>query len=44
MAIVMNNVKDEIYFSNLIFMKNNLRNRLTTHLDLVIMMSIQKKI
>jgi hypothetical protein len=42
MAIVMNNVKDEIYFSNLSFMKNNLRNILTTHLDLVIMMSTQK--
>jgi hypothetical protein len=38
MAMVLGNVKDERCFSNLGFMKNKLKNILTTHLDLVVKM------
>jgi len=42
MAMVMGSVEDEICFSNLRFTKSKLKNRLTTHLDLVVMMFTQK--
>jgi hypothetical protein len=38
MAMVLGSVKDERCFSNLRFMKSKLKNRLTTHLDLVVKM------
>ncbi len=42
MAIIMGSVEDERCFSNQGFMKSKLRNRLTTHLDLVVKMFVQK--
>ncbi len=42
MTMVMGNVEDEICFSNMGFMKSKLRNRLTTHLSLVVRMFAQK--
>jgi hypothetical protein len=42
MAMVMGNIEDERCFSNMGFMKNKLRNRLKTHLDLVVRMFAQK--
>jgi hypothetical protein len=41
-AMVMGNVKDEKCFSNLRLKKNNFKNILTTHLDLVVKMFTQK--
>jgi len=41
MAIVLGNVEDEQNFSTLSFTKNKLRNRLITHLDLVVCMCVQ---
>ncbi len=41
-VMVMGNVEDEKCFSNLGLMKNNFRNILTTHLDLVVKMFAQK--
>ncbi len=41
-VMVMGNIEDERCFSNLGLMKNNLRNILTTHLDLVVKMFAQK--
>jgi len=41
MAIYMGSVEDERCFSNQGFMKSKLRNRLTTHLDLVVKMFVQ---
>jgi hypothetical protein len=38
MAMVLGNVRDERCFSNLRFMKSKLKNKLTTHLDLVVKM------
>jgi hypothetical protein len=38
MVMVMGSVEDEICFSNLRFIKNKLKNRLITHLDLVVRM------
>jgi hypothetical protein len=37
--MAMGSVEDERCLSNLGFMKNKLRNKLTTHLDLVVIMS-----
>jgi len=42
MAIIMGSIEDERCFSNLGFMKSKLKNRLTTHLDLVVKMFVQK--
>jgi hypothetical protein len=42
MAIVMGNVKDERCFSNMGFMKSKLKNKLTTHLDLVVRLFAHK--
>jgi len=42
MAIIMGNIEDDKCFFNFGFMNNNLRNRLTTHLDLVIKMFARK--
>jgi hypothetical protein len=42
MAMVMGNIEDEICFSNMGFMKNKLRNKLITHLDLVFKLFAQK--
>jgi hypothetical protein len=42
MAMVMGNVEDERCISNMEFMKNKLKNRLTTHLNLVVRMFSQK--
>jgi hypothetical protein len=38
MAMVMGNVEDERCFSNMGFMEGKIRNRLTTHLNLVVRM------
>jgi hypothetical protein len=38
MAMIMGSVGDERCFFNLGFMKSKLRNKLTTHLDLVVRM------
>ncbi len=40
MAMIIGVVEDERYSSNMGFMKSKLRNRLTTHLDLVVKMFI----
>jgi hypothetical protein len=40
MAMIMGNVEDERCLSNLGFMKNKLRNKLTTHFDLVVRMFV----
>jgi len=40
--MAMGSVEDERCLSYLGFMKNKLRNKLTTHLDLVVIMSTQK--
>jgi hypothetical protein len=42
MAMIMGSVEDERCFSNLGFMKCELRNKLTTHLDLVVKMFVHK--
>jgi hypothetical protein len=42
MAMVMGNVEDERCFSNMGFMKSKFKNRLTTHLNLVVRMFAQK--
>jgi hypothetical protein len=42
MAIVMASVKDERCFSNMGFMKSKLKNKLTTHLDLVVRLFAHK--
>jgi hypothetical protein len=42
MAMIMGNVEDERCLSNLGFMKNKLKNRLTTPLGLVVKMLVQK--
>jgi hypothetical protein len=42
MVMIIGNIEDERTFSNLSFMKNKLRNYLTTRLDLVVRMSAQK--
>jgi hypothetical protein len=42
MAMVTGNIEDERCFSNMGFMKNKLRNKLTTHLDLVVKLFAQK--
>jgi hypothetical protein len=42
MAMIMGCVEDERCFFNLGFMKSKLRNRMTTHLDLVVRMFDQK--
>jgi hypothetical protein len=36
MAMVLSNVEDDKWFSNMSFMKSKLRNQLTTHLDLMV--------
>jgi hypothetical protein len=41
MVMIIDNVEDERTFSNLFFMKNKLRNYLTTRLDLVVKMYAQ---
>jgi len=38
MAMILGTIKDEKCFSNLGFMKNNLKKKSTTHLDLVVKM------
>jgi hypothetical protein len=40
-VMVLGSVQDERTFSTLTFMKNKLRNRLTTHLELVVSMKMQ---
>jgi hypothetical protein len=40
-VMVLGSVEDERTFSTLTFMKSKLRNRLTTHLDLVVRMYAQ---
>ncbi len=42
MAMVMGSVKDERCFSNLGFVKSKFKNRLTTHLDLIVRIFAQK--
>jgi hypothetical protein len=42
MAMIMGCVEDERCFANLGFMKSKLRDRMTTHLDLVVKMFDQK--
>jgi len=42
MAIIMGSVKDERCVCNPGCMKNKIRNNLTTHLDLVVKMFVQK--
>ncbi len=41
-AMIMGNVEDERCLSNMGFMKNKLRNKLATHLDLVVRMFAHK--
>jgi hypothetical protein len=40
--MVMDNVKDKHTFSNLAFIKSKLQNWLSTHLDLVVQLYVQK--
>jgi len=41
MVMVLGNVEDERCFSTLSFVKSKLRNKLTTHLDLVVCMYVE---
>jgi hypothetical protein len=42
MVMIMGNVEDERCLSNMGFMKRKIRNRLITHLDMVVKMFVQK--
>jgi len=42
MAMIMGIIEDETRYFNLGFMKSEVRNRLTTHLDMVMKMFVQK--
>ncbi len=42
MAMIMGIIEDERCYFNLGFMKSEVRNRLTTHLDMVVRMFVQK--
>jgi hypothetical protein len=42
MAMIMGSVENDKCLSNMGFMKNKLRNRLTTHLDIIVRMFAQK--
>jgi hypothetical protein len=42
MTMIVGSIDDERRFLNLRFMKKNLNNKLTTHLDLVVKLFVQK--